>query len=245
MADQQETSFAQRHHFVIRRLHSLLGLVPVGVFVFVHLFTNSTVLFSGAEFQRAVERIHALQPFLFTVEVLFIFLPLLFHALLGLVIWYTGASNASSYRYGPNVRYTLQRVTGGIAFLFIVYHVLQMHWFGDWLPWGGAFVLYGDDGTPLAAASTAAAIQAHWLIAPVYALAILATVFHLSNGIWTSLITWGVTIRPASQRGAAYVCTAFGIALGLIGMGALFGFKNFDVDGAASKHAVAATTQGH
>lgn len=229
MAHQQAASpsFAEKHYFLIRRLHSLSGLVPVGVFLVLHLFTNATVLAPGepgAEFQKSVERIHALGPLLVPVEIVFIFIPLLFHALFGFQIIFTSAPNAQQYRYGSNLRYSLQRSTGMIAFFFIIYHVWQMHWMGAGLG-GGNFKLHGADGAATGAQTTAAAIQAAWYVAPLYAIGILASVFHLANGIWTSLITWGITIRPQSQRVAGYFCSVFGVVLALVGLGALSGFK--------------------
>lgn len=245
MADQQQpVSFAQKHHFVIRRLHSLLGIVPVGVFVCVHFLANSTVLASADDFQTSVDRIHALEPFLTFVEIAFIFIPLAFHALLGLLIVWTGASNASDYRFGANIRYTLQRVTGVIAFVFILYHVWQMHWLGSYFG-GGRFEARDASGMAMAAVTTASAIQSVWWAAPAYAIGILATAFHLANGVWTSLITWGITIRPSSQRGAGYVCTALGFALAFVGMGALYGFKNFDVKAARAHTAEAVAMHSH
>ena len=224
------TDAAGKHYFLIRRLHSLCGLVPVGVFVCVHLLTNATILAAsdGTEFQKAVQRIHALGPLLKPVEIIGIFIPIAFHALLGVKIWLTSASNTQHYRYGSNIRYALQRTTGMIAFAFILYHVWQMHWFGA--PFGGGqFELYNEAGSPTGAATAAKAIQAAWWIAPIYGLGIVATVFHLSNGIWTSLITWGITIRPQTQRASGYVCAVFGILLCVVGLATLRGFKTFEV----------------
>jgi len=237
VADQQSdpNAFGGKHYFLIRRLHSLLGLVPVGVFLCFHIFANASILapgVPGAAFQQGVERIHALGPLLVPVEILFIFTPLLFHALLGLVIWYTSAPNAMQYRYGSNIRYTLQRTTGIIAFLFIVYHVWQMHWLGEPIG-GGAFALHDASGAPTGAATTAAAIQASWWIAPFYVVGVLASVFHLANGVWTSLITWGITIRPRTQQVSGYVCAVFGVVLAIAGVGAVSGFRTFDGSGAA------------
>lgn len=230
-AHSEAISAKERYHFLIRRLHSLTGLVPVGVFLCFHLAANSTILLpgqAGAEFQKAVERIHLLDKMIVPVEIVGIFLPLLFHALLGFQIIFTAESNAQQYRYGSNIRYTLQRATGVIAFFFIAYHVWQMHWLGHGLG-GGNFELYDDVGSPAAAVSTAAAIQAGWWIAPCYAIGIVSSVFHLANGIWTSLITWGITIKPQSQRAAGYVCAVLGVVLSLIGLGALSGFRTFDL----------------
>lgn len=221
-----------KYHFLVRRLHSLAGLVPIGAFLVIHIFTNASILAPGAEgeqFQKSVERIHALGPLLVPVEILFIFLPLTFHALFGFVIWFEGKPNPMQYRYGPNIRYTLQRWTGGIAFFFILYHVYQMHWLGA--PFGGAaFEVHGPSDEPMAAASTAKAIQQAWWIAPVYVIGVLASVFHLSNGLWTAMITWGITIRPPSQKIAGYVCAVFGIVLAIVGLGTVWGFRSFPVN---------------
>ena len=232
MAEQQSESIGlgDKHYFLIRRLHSLSGLVPVGVFLCIHLTVNASILLPGApgqEFQKAVERIHSLGPLLKPVEIVGIFIPLAFHTLLGFQIMFSSRSNAQQYRYGSNIRYTLQRVSGIIAAVFIVYHVWQMHWLGAVFG-GGDFELH-KAGLPYAAESTAKLIQQSLWIAPVYAVGVMATVFHLANGIWTSLITWGITIRPETQRGAGYTCTAFGIILTLVGLGALNGFRRFDI----------------
>jgi succinate dehydrogenase / fumarate reductase cytochrome b subunit len=237
-------TFSEKHYFLIRRLHSLTGLVPVGVFLVVHLITNATILApaGGAEYQKAVERIHALGFLLVPVEIVGIFVPLLFHTLIGFQILFTGQSNVQQYRYGGNVRYSLQRWTGVIAFFFILYHVWEMHWVGAWAG-GGKFAVHDASGSPAAAPTTAQAIQSAWWIAPFYALGIVASVFHLANGIWTSLITWGITIRPHSQRAAGYICSVFGVVLGLVGLGALSGFRTFPGSEAGSRtaaHAAAA-----
>jgi len=233
-----------KYHFLVRRLHSLSGLVPVGVFLCIHLMTNASVLVPGApgsEFQRSVERIHALGPLLVPVEIIGIFIPLAFHAIVGVMIWRTSAPNAQQYRHGGNVRYTLQRTTGIIAFVFIFYHLWQMHWTGK--PFGGgAFEVHTATGAPAAAVTTAKVIQAAWWITPIYAIGILASVFHLANGVWTSLITWGITIRAKTQRASGYVCAVFGVLLAIAGTGALFGFKTFDVPGNTSSPQAAVET---
>ncbi len=254
MADQhiEPISFGDKHYFLIRRVHSLLGLVPIGGFICVHLLANATIVAPGepgAEFQRSIERIHALGPLLVPVEIAFIFAPLAFHILLGLAIWFTAAPNAGRYSYGPNLRYSLQRITAGITFVFILYHVWQMHWFGAPVG-GGAFALHAADGSPTGALTTAIAIQKSWWIAPVYAVGVLAAVFHLANGIWTMLITWGITIRPRTQRVSGYACAVLGVVLSMVGLSALRGFKTFDTSGGPSgggSQAIAAgvTTDGH
>ena len=66
----------------------------------------------------------------------------------------------------------------------------------------------------------------------IYGIGVVASVYHLANGVWTSLITWGITIGPRSQRMAGYACTAFGVALSLVGLGAMRGFATYDTKAA-------------
>ncbi len=132
------SSFASRHQFLIYRLFSLAGLVPVGGYMVIHLLTNATILNGTAAFQTQVDRIHSLGRVLPLVEWTFIFLPLLFHAIVGWFIISGAVPNTNSYPYAGNIRYVLQRATGMIAFFFILFHVLQMHGMGKWLG-GGLF----------------------------------------------------------------------------------------------------------
>jgi succinate dehydrogenase / fumarate reductase cytochrome b subunit len=191
----------------------------------IHLVTNASVLDSWRTYQRSVYLIHSL-PMLWIIEWTFIFLPLIYHAVYGIVLVRTSQPNNSSYPYGKNWRYTLQRFTGMIAFLFIFWHVFHMHgWIHseNWLRaikpwWGGLF-------EPFSATSTgAAAMRLHVLIPIFYAIGVLSCVFHLANGIWTFGITWGAWTTPLAQRRADYVCIAFGVLLALVSMGALGGF---------------------
>jgi succinate dehydrogenase / fumarate reductase, cytochrome b subunit len=220
-----------RHEFLIRRLHSLLGLIPVGGFLGFHLATNASILDGPETFQTRVDIIHRLGPVtLFVLEWTTIFLPILLHGLIGLVIVTRGKRNLIQYPYRENLRYTLQRLTGVIAFLFILYHVFQMHgWIrAEWWeqhiarPLGGGQFHWQE-----ATRSAATVLQASPLIAVIYAVGILAAVYHLANGLWTMGITWGVWTTPHAQRWANIPCLLFGVALLSFGWGALFGFLRF------------------
>ena len=83
-----------RHEFIIRRIHSILGLVPIGGFLCFHLATNASILDGPETFQTRVDIIHRLGPStLFVLEWGTIFLPILFHGLIGLVIVTRGKRN--------------------------------------------------------------------------------------------------------------------------------------------------------
>jgi succinate dehydrogenase / fumarate reductase cytochrome b subunit len=218
-----------RHEFIVRRVHSLLGLIPVGTFLMLHLATNVTILDGPQTFQARVDQIHSLGPStLLGVEWGFIFLPILFHGLVGLAIVARGHRNVLQYRYLENFRYTLQRWTGVIAFVFIIWHVFHTRgWFQNewWMehvtrPLGG-----GTFKAEHAAGTAAAAIQAVRWIAAAYVVGTLAAVYHLANGIWTMGITWGVWTSPHAQRWATGVCALAGLAMAVLGLAALVGLE--------------------
>ncbi len=216
-------SFLSRHQFLIYRLFSLSGLVPVGAFLAVHLLTNASILAGddGRTFQSRVDLIHSLGPLLVPVEWAFIFLPMLFHAVVGFIIISNGLPNVGSYAYVGNVRYTLQRATGMIAFVFIIGHVIHLHWLGA--PLGG-----GRFDPHRAASSAALAIQP-LLASILYGLGVLAVVYHFANGLWTLGITWGLWTSPAAMRRANVVSVVVGLALAAAGLGAVGGMRGIDV----------------
>jgi succinate dehydrogenase / fumarate reductase cytochrome b subunit len=225
--DNSPPSFGARHEFLIRRLHSLSGLIPVGAFMCVHLLVNASVLNSPATFQNNVYNIHKLGKLLPLVEWTFIFVPILFHAIVGVAIVAGGLPNSGQYRYAANRRYTLQRYTGMIAFVFIVLHVFHMHgWFHSesWLnnvvhPLNGAqFRAYN---------ATSTAGQALLGVVPtvLYIVGVLACVYHLANGLWTMGITWGVWVSAQAQARASVLCGVLGVLLGVVGLGGLFGMR--------------------
>ena len=231
----ETVAFTERYHFLIRRLHSLTGIIPVGVFLCIHLSVNATILAGPEAFQYAVNQIHKLENLgiLQAVEVLFILLPILFHAAIGIVIWLSGKPDLGAYQYASHYRYVLQRWTGIVAFAFILVHLWHLHWV---IPGGAEF------NEQAAADSTIRALSAAWT-APVYAVGILCAVYHLANGIWTFLITWGVTMGPRSQQLSGRVCLIIGIVLGLLGVGALIKLKTSDIPPAAGTpevHAIVA-----
>lgn len=216
-----------RHHFLLRRLHSLTGIVPIGVFVIFHLFTNFQLV--AGDFQHEVEFIHNL-PALLIMEVT-LWASIGFHAGLGLIYTFVGArSNASRYGYGDNWRYFFQRVTGILALLFIFFHVATLRWGWDIMGWNTPFYAVGaEQSHQLAAATTARALQAHWLVVVLYIIGSLSVIYHWANGLWTAAITWGLTLSVQSQRRWGYVCAAVGIILTIFFAGAMVGALTYEI----------------
>jgi len=217
--------FLTRHEFFLRRLHSLAGLVPVGAYMVIHLLTNASIWDGAGSFQAAVHQIHSLGMALPLVEWTFIFIPILFHGIYGIIITRDGQLNNGSYPLTGNIRYTMQRATGLIAFLFIGWHVFHMHgWIHNeqWLqfikPFGGLF-------KPFNAATTGVrAMQESPMVIVLYLIGMLACVFHLANGVWTMGITWGIWTTAQAQRRANYIAAAVGAFVLIAGLSAWSGF---------------------
>lgn len=219
-------SFLSRNDFLIRRLHSLSGLVPIGAYMVIHLATNATV-WQPQQFQARVDQIHSLGFLLPAVEWTFIFLPLLFHMVIGVALIRGSHPNTTNYPYAGNVRYFLQRVTAWIALAFILWHVFEMH---GWIK-PLAEDLNGAKFRHLyATSSAAAAVKSSPVNIAFYFVGVLACVYHLANGIWTSGITWGLWTTKAAQRRANYVCAGAGAVLLSVAMAAYFGMLSVNVE---------------
>jgi succinate dehydrogenase / fumarate reductase cytochrome b subunit len=188
----------------------------------IHLTTNASLLNGVATFQRAVFQIHSLGNLLPVVEWTFILLPLLFHGLIGVWITMTGRSNVRNYKFTANRRYLWQRITGVIALVFLLTHVFHLHGWSHnkvWLDYV-AEPLGMAQFKPYNAASTLALALEGVVWPAFYLLGVLATVFHLANGLWTAGITWGLWLTPAAQARATKVCVVFGVLLAVAGTGA-------------------------
>jgi len=225
--------------FLLRRLHSLTGLLPIGGFVVMHLTTNASVVWGelgkgGVEtYQHEVNFIHSM-PLLLLIEIFGLWLPIAFHSILGFYYAFTGSSNVKHYGYGANWRYSLQRFSGYFGFIFIFYHVATLRWGWTWLPFSSGFDAH------MAASTTAQAIRggmdpstlAGFLIGALYLVGVLALVYHLANGLWTFAITWGITVSEGAQRRWGFACTGFGLAMAAVGSMAFVGFVTLDIEAA-------------
>ncbi len=245
------TNLIEKHHFLFRRLHSLSGIVPLGVFLLAHLTTNSTIVWGAANgriqggaferrvgtFQEEVAWINGL-PLLVLLEVS-LWLAIAFHAILGVYYARTGKNNTRYYGTHANKRYAWQRITGYISIFFIFYHVATLRW-------GWSFLIPPFDGSVTwshhASASTlAAALRGSWegvtpwgvIVSSFYFVGVTAVVFHFANGLWTAAITWGLTISVAAQQRWGYVCTAIGVALLGMAWASVIGFVMLDPNAAA------------
>jgi succinate dehydrogenase / fumarate reductase, cytochrome b subunit len=196
-------SWVERNHFWLRRLHSLTGVVPVGGFLVYHFWENATALQDPAHWNEMAIHARDLQLLIF-VEWGLILLPIIYHALYGLFIASYTRVNVGAYSYARNRLFIWQRVTGIILVLYILYHVLALR-FGAFPTTAATFEAIGVH------------LQNPWIFA-FYTAGILSAGFHFGNGLWTFLITWGITIGKRAQRISQWITTGISVAMSALGL---------------------------
>jgi succinate dehydrogenase / fumarate reductase, cytochrome b subunit len=209
--------------FILRKLHQLSGIVPLGAFLLEHFYTNSKAVHpeTGAnDFNQAVADLQGI-PYILLIEIFGIFIPLLYHAFYGMIITLEWRPNNLNYPYGRNWFYTIQRITGIILFFFIAFHVLNFR-FGI-IPgldtYGRAVAHHPNE----AFAIVGKEFSQTWIFA-IYVIGITSTIWHFANGIWLFLVDWGIAIGARAQRLTGYACIAIGLGLLAVGINALTAF---------------------
>jgi len=190
-----------------RRIQSLTGLFPIGLFLLLHFFFNAYATNGAMAYNDQVKFLNGL-PFVSVLEWGFIFLPLIYHSLYGFYIWYRGKFNIGDYPWTGNWLYTSQRWTGAVTFVYILYHTYYMRFTGVHLMGGGygaAFWKVQDE------------FQNPWAIAA-YVIGITAASWHFSYGLWLFAARWGITVDEQVRKRFGYLCIALAVALIAIGL---------------------------
>ncbi len=179
--------------FLMRKLHQITGIVPLGIYFLVHMYTNSTAMSGEKVFEDHVTDIHHL-PYLLFVEIFGIFLPLVFHSVYGIFITAEARNNVFNYGYGRNWFYFFQRATGIFLFLFLTFHILNLR-FGM-IPGLNTTSVAGNANLAFDIVAREFAIP--WVMI-LYILGITATAWHLAYGIFLFLVDWGILIGEKAQ----------------------------------------------
>jgi succinate dehydrogenase / fumarate reductase, cytochrome b subunit len=223
--------------FFLRRLHSLTGIIPVGAFLFEHiLISNATAISGPAAYAKQVAFLGGL-PLVFFLELFGIWLPIAFHGLYGFYIWYRGEGNTISYPWTGNWMYTAQRWTGGIAFIYIVWHTYTMRFTGIDLH-ANPYASFGK-------------VQGEIFQTPLflfYVIGLIAASWHFAYGIWLFCAKWGIVSGEIARKRFLIVCICFFFLLSGVGLASLATFRSrpqqFMEPGATASVAGQATVQG-
>ena len=171
-----------------RRLHTIAGAIVLGGFLVEHLATNASVLSGAASYDRVVG---ALQRWRLGAifEILFVLVPLAYHAGYGVQLLRRSAPDAEIERYGDRRMWMLQRGSATVVFLFVVIHFLEVR----------AQRLFFGAGPEATYTILSAHLSWTWAgvpwVALGYILGIGATCFHLANGLYaaTALRGWATS----------------------------------------------------
>ena len=206
--------------FLLRKLHQLTGIVPLGAFFFVHMYANSAAMNGAAAYNEHVKGIHDI-PYLLFLEIFGIFLPLAFHSVYGMFITAEARNNVFAYNYGRNWFYFIQRATGVFLFFFLIFHILNLRF--------GVIPGLESYGNPVAGNSDRAfAIVAdefkNIAILILYILGVAATAWHLAYGFFLFAVDWGIVIGEKAQKYLLYGSIGLAAFLFFVGTNAAVAF---------------------
>ncbi|MEY4070231.1 MAG: hypothetical protein RL721_845 [Candidatus Eisenbacteria bacterium] len=220
---------SDRTYFTLKRLHSLSGVVPVGLFLLAHLFTNTKSLQGEAVFNHAAQELARI-PFVAIVEAAGIWFPIAFHMVLGILIATTSQANAGKHGYSRNWHYTLQRISGVLVAFFIAYHMWSLRLSADYLNSASAYVYMREHLTQPG-------------VFAFYVLGIVATCYHFGNGLFGFAIHWGIVTGRHAQVVLGRLGLAIGALLSLLFIVSMFGFFGLRADFLQKPHAAEHATE--
>jgi succinate dehydrogenase/fumarate reductase cytochrome b subunit (b558 family) len=186
-----------------RRLLTVTGVAPLGVFLAEHLLANASAMAGGARFDAVVGAM-ARSPVALLVEIVLVVVPLLVHGAVGVSLTFKPDPDHS---YASDRAYKAQRIAGLVALVFVVAHVFELR----------LRRLFG--GLAVASLYTKLSEDLSWTWAGVpwvalgYIVGIAATVFHFGNGLWAFLAARG----NQPSRSMTNLILALGGALFLVG----------------------------
>jgi succinate dehydrogenase / fumarate reductase cytochrome b subunit len=175
--------------FYVRRLHSLVGLVILGVVIFEHVFTNATSLLGPEGLNSALSMMELIpKPIFYGLEIFGIAIPLLFHAGYGIYIALQAKCNPGRFGYIRNWMFTLQRWTAWYLVPFLLWHIIYLRIYTK-----------GICGIPISYELLDNYFQ-NPIVVVLYTIGMFAAIFHFCNGITTFMMTWGFAKGPRCQN---------------------------------------------
>lgn len=188
--------------FFLRRFHSLIALIPIAMFIVIHFCLNSTA-FVGNDMYLAMVNMMKSVPGIVVLEVLLIAIPIIFHGIYGLYIVYL-AKNNFNYKYYRNYAFYMQRISSIIMLAFIIWHV---------------YTLRIAHHEAVAVMDALLAVLRNPLYLALYIISIVATAYHLTNGLFTFCITWGICIGDRAQKVCSILCIGLFALMSVWGTG--------------------------
>jgi succinate dehydrogenase / fumarate reductase cytochrome b subunit len=192
-----------------RRLHTIAGAIVLGAVLVEHLATNASVLGGAESYENVVGAIQR-WPLTGVFEVVFILLPLAFHALYGLKLL---KDEASIERYGSRRLWAAQRVSAVFMLVFVLGHFWEVR----------AQRLFYGAGPETTFTVLSAHLSWTWAgipwVAFLYVLGIGATCFHFANGLFAAS-----ALRGMATSRMRILTSLIGGSLFILGFLSVLGF---------------------
>lgn len=193
---------------MLRRLFSLTGVVPLGAFLVVHVVVNARAVRGGQAFADSADALTRI-PALPVIELLFVLLPLVLHAAVGLWLVASRQPLTEPSPYPAGVAAAM-RVTGLVALAFLAMHLPELR---------GRGLLRSPTGGELAT-RLAEDLSSTWHGLPwraaAYLIASACIVFHFGAGLWGFFARSQRGADPRARRWAALGVATLGAAMWLL-----------------------------
>lgn len=186
-----------------RRLLTITGVAPLGVFLAEHVIANASAMGGAARFDAVVGAM-ARSPVALLVESMLVLVPLVVHGAVGISLL---IKPDPAHSYASDGHRNVQRLAGIVTLVFVVAHLLELR------------LRRAFSGLATASLYTQLSEDLSWTWAGVpwvavgYVVGLAATAFHFASGLWAHLAARGA--RPS--RGATYALGALGATLFLVG----------------------------
>ncbi len=113
-------------YILTRRVHSLIGMVSLGLFIFSNLILG-TLMVKNPNLMSGWTVFVDSVPILRVLEFLVIIIPIIFYLFYTMIIAYNGSSNTMDYSFLGNWLYFLNRIAATVMLVFVLYHIYAVH----------------------------------------------------------------------------------------------------------------------
>lgn len=207
----KQTQKSKKLPFIAKRLHSLLGVLPLCSFLLYHIIKNG-IYMSGNP--KLITWISAYES-LWVVSTFFprvLMLGLVYHTVYGVYLLTTTRykGHLKQYIHKRNLKFYCQRFSSVIMLIFLAHHLN---------------LVYRYPASQVATEIVLALQQPFVLI--LYCIGTISAIFHGCNGISTAVITWGICVTEKSQKRCAMLMDVIAVLLSLAGTVILLLLKDY------------------
>ena len=209
-------SARERRSLLLARVHAATGIVPLGAFLVLHVWSQSRAIQGPLAYERVVRKTQSI-PGVLLLEGVGIYLPLLFHAAYGILLSVRSGSGPARPERPKAWSRPMQRLTGVLTLLFVGYHLWE-------LPVARILGrLRGSDLFPSLVDSLSSTTSLGVPLGAVaYLVGLASSAYHFANGLSGFLLDFGLVTSERTGRLASVACTMFGTLVFLVGASTVF-----------------------